>query len=219
MFERFTEPARQVMVLAQQEARRLGRDHIGSEHILLGVVRQQQGVGAQVLRAYGITDDRLGTRLGETPWIGQMIAGRSLAFTARAQRALELAAVEAHAHGSEMISTHDLLLGLLREIDGGAVRVLFELGADPRAIAEQVLAELSAAPEEEWPASMQQLADFRDRRTAAPRTARVSRDERRVHLEQAISTAQDAYRRATTDRQRTLARERIELLESTRQLL
>jgi ATP-dependent Clp protease ATP-binding subunit ClpA len=218
MFERFSERARQVMVLAQEEARRFGHDQIGSEHILLGVVREQQGVGARVLGAHGITDDRLGTRLGETPWIGRMVAGRSLAVTARAQRALELAVVEAGAHGSEMISTHDVLLGLLGVIDGGAVRVLFELGVDPRAIAEQVLAELSAAPQE-WPASMQQLADFRNRGTATPTRVRVSRDERRMHLEQAITTAQEAYRRATSDRQRTLARERIELLESTRQLL
>lgn len=217
MFERFTEPARQVMVLAQEEARRFGHDHIGSEHILLGVVRERTGVGAHVLRAHGVTDDRLGTRLGETPWIGRMIAARSPPFTPRARRALELAAVEARAHGSEMISTHDLLLGLLRVIDGGAVRVLFELGVDPRAIADQVLVELSAAPEE-WPASMQQLADFRNRRTATPGRGRVPRDEQRMHLQQAITTAQDAYHRATTARQRTLAAEQIEFLESTRQL-
>lgn len=159
MWKRYTERARQVILFAQEEARRFGHDHIATEHVLLGVLREEQGLGASVLRSLNITDERVATRLGESSLVDKHAVQGPIPFTARASKALELAVNEAAALGRDTTSTHHLLLGLLRDTDGGAVRLLLEFGARPDQVRERLLAQLSTAPEE-WPTSMQQLAEF-----------------------------------------------------------
>lgn len=218
MWKRYTERARQVIVFAQEEARGFGHDHIATEHLLLGVLREEQGLGARVLRSLDITDERVATRLGESTMVDKHAVQGPISFTARASKALELAVNEADALGRATTSTHHLLLGLLRVSDVGTVRLLFELGARPEQVREQVLAQLSTAPEE-WPTSMQQLAEFEaDRGNRSGGTA-VPRDLRRKWHEEALKSAREAYGRASTDRQRALAREQVEALESTTPLL
>jgi ATP-dependent Clp protease ATP-binding subunit ClpC len=142
MFERFTNQARRVVVLAQEEARRLLHNYIGTEHILLGLLREDEGAAATALAAADVTLD--GARLEVETIIGrgQHEPSGHIPFTPRAKKVLELSLREAVRLGHDYIDTGHILLGLIREGDGVAVQVVVNLGADPKQISQRVVLEL-----------------------------------------------------------------------------
>jgi ATP-dependent Clp protease ATP-binding subunit ClpC len=127
VFERFTEPARRVVILAQEEARALGHDRIGTEHLLLGLLREEEGVARRALRALGISADGARARIVDLAGRGEHMAAGDLGFTAPARRALELASRDAERLRDRHVSTEHLLMGLTREHDTVAARVLADL--------------------------------------------------------------------------------------------
>ncbi|HLN68019.1 MAG TPA: Clp protease N-terminal domain-containing protein, partial [Streptosporangiaceae bacterium] len=139
MFERFTDRARRVMVLAQEEARMLGHNHIGTEHILLGLIREGDGVAARALEAMGISLEAVRQHVGEITGQGQQAPSGHIPFTPRAKNVLELSLREALQLGHNYIGTEHILLGLIREGGGVAAQVLVKLGADPSRIRQQVI--------------------------------------------------------------------------------
>jgi ATP-dependent Clp protease ATP-binding subunit ClpC len=141
MFNRFTERARKVLVLAKEEARRFNHDYIGTEHILLGLIREGEGVACAVLQNLGIDLERLRIEIEKliSPGSSASVLG-DIPFTPRAKKALELAAEEAHNLGHNYIGTEHILLGLLREGEGLASQVIFSLGVDLRKIREEISA-------------------------------------------------------------------------------
>jgi ATP-dependent Clp protease ATP-binding subunit ClpC len=140
MFERFTDRARLVVVQAQEEARRLDHDHIGPEHILLGLIHDEVGgVAARALESLGISVQALRHRVEETVGRGEQAPSGHIPFTPEAKQVLSLALKESVALGHHYIGTEHILLGLIREGDAVAARVLSELGADLEAAREQVI--------------------------------------------------------------------------------
>jgi len=139
MFNRFTERARKVLVLAKEEARRFNHDYIGTEHILLGLIREGEGVACAVLQNLGIDLERLKSEIEKliTPGSGSSTLG-DMPFTPRAKKALELSVEEARNLGHNYIGTEHILLGLLREEEGLASQVLFSLGVDITKVREEV---------------------------------------------------------------------------------
>jgi ATP-dependent Clp protease ATP-binding subunit ClpC len=137
MFERFTDPARRIVVLAQDEARALGHNHIGTEHILLGLIHEGDGVGLKALESLGINVWAVRERVEEVIGTGQPPPGH-IPFTPRAKKVLELSLVEAQHLGHHYISTGHVLLGLIRERDGVAARVLADFGADQGRVRAEV---------------------------------------------------------------------------------
>ena len=127
MFERFTEPARRVVVLAQEEARALGHDRIGTEHLLLGLLREEEGVAVRALRALGITSDGARARIVDLAGRGEHVSAGDLGFTPPARRALKLAERDAERLRDRHVGTEHLLMGLTREHDTVAARVLADL--------------------------------------------------------------------------------------------
>lgn len=143
LFERFTDRARRVLVLAQEEARELNHAFIGTEHILLGLIREGEGVAFKALDALGVTFDAVREKVEEaigTP--GTATAG-SPPFTPRAKKVLELSLREALSLGHSYIGTEHMLLGLVRESDGVAAQVLEGLGAEPARVRNQVMQMMS----------------------------------------------------------------------------
>ncbi len=139
MFERFTDRARRVVVLAQDEARRLDHNYIGTEHILLGLVQEGEGVAAQALEALGIGLDAVRHQVEEIVGRGKDTPGGHIPFTPRAKKVLELSLREALQLGHDYIGTEHILLGLIREGEGVAARVLAALGADLNLVRQQVI--------------------------------------------------------------------------------
>ncbi|MBD3246272.1 MAG: AAA domain-containing protein [Candidatus Omnitrophica bacterium] len=141
MFNRFTERARKVLVLAKEEARRFNHDYIGTEHILLGLIREGEGVACAVLQNLGVDLERLRMELEKliSPGSVSSVLG-DVPFTPRAKKALELAAEEARSLGHNYIGTEHVLLGLIREGEGLACQVLFSLGVDLRRVREEISA-------------------------------------------------------------------------------
>lgn len=139
MFNRFTERARKVLVLAKEEARRFNHDYIGTEHILLGLIREGEGVACAVLQNLGVDLERLRLEIEKliSPGSAASVLG-DIPFTPRAKKALELAAEEAHSLGHNYIGTEHILLGLIREGEGLASQVLFSLGIDLRKVREEI---------------------------------------------------------------------------------
>ena len=139
MFNRFTERARKVLVLAKEEARRFNHDYIGTEHILLGLIREGEGVACAVLQNLGIDLERLKLEVEKmiTPGGISSTLG-DIPFTPRAKKALELSAEEARSLGHNYIGTEHILLGLLREEEGLASQVLFSLGIDIAKVREEI---------------------------------------------------------------------------------
>ena len=139
MFERFTEEARQAVVLSQDEARTLGHNWIGTEHLLLGLLREGDSAAAQVLAALGITLE--GARENVVRVVGEAIAepvAGMIPFTPRAKKVLELSLREALSAGDNFIDTEHLLLGLIRENKGLAATILVELGSDAETIRQEI---------------------------------------------------------------------------------
>jgi ATP-dependent Clp protease ATP-binding subunit ClpC len=147
VFEKFTELARQVVVLAQQEARALRHNYIGTEHILLGLLRVEEGVAARALRALGVTVEEARDRVSQTVGTGEDEPKTGqVPFTPRAKKVLELGMREALALGHNHIGTEHILLGLVRENNGVAARVLLEFEVDADRVRSEVIATLPGVP-------------------------------------------------------------------------
>ncbi len=143
MFERFTDRARRVVVLAQDEARLLNHNYIGTEHILLGLIHENEGVGAKALEALGVTLDAVREQVRDIIGEGNQTPSGHIPFTPRAKKVLELSLREALQLGHNYIGTEHILLGLLREGEGTAVKVLSRLKAEPSAVRQEVIERLS----------------------------------------------------------------------------
>ncbi len=130
MFERFTGPARQVVLLAQEEARMLGHEHIGTEHLLLGLTHQDESIAAAVLTSVGVTLETVRPQVEEIVGRGEHTPEGSIPFTPRIKTVLQLALREAVQLGENLIATGHLLLALVREGEGVGVRILDDLGVD-----------------------------------------------------------------------------------------
>src|SRR5438552_3295117 len=129
VFERFTERARQVVVLAQDEARALKHNYIGTEHILLGLLREEEGLAARVLESLDITVEEVRAQVARIVGQGDEVTTGQIPFTPRAKKVLELALREALSLGHNYIGTEHILLGLVRENEGGAARIPLDLAA------------------------------------------------------------------------------------------
>jgi hypothetical protein len=145
MFERFTDKARRVVVLAQEEARLLDHGHIGTEHILLGLVHEGEGVGAKALESLGVSLEGIRTRVLEIVPQGEDPPTGHIPFTPRAKKVLELSLREALQFGHNYIGTEHILLGLVREGEGVGAQVLGSMGADLPRVREQVVQLLASS--------------------------------------------------------------------------
>jgi len=143
MFERFTDRARRVVVLAQEEARMLNHNYIGTEHILLGLIHEGEGVAAKALESMGISLESVRQQVEEIIGQGQQAPSGHIPFTPRAKKVLELSLREALQLGHNYIGTEHILLGLIREGEGVAAQVLVKLGADLNKVRQQVIQLLS----------------------------------------------------------------------------
>ena len=139
MFERFTDRARRVVVLAQEEARMLNHNYIGTEHILLGLIHEGEGVAAKGLESLGISLEAVRAQVEEIIGQGQQAPSGHIPFTPRAKKVLELSLREALQLGHNYIGTEHILLGLIREGEGVAAQVLVKLGADLNRVRQQVI--------------------------------------------------------------------------------
>src|ERR1700677_370411 len=143
MFERFTDRARRVVVLAQEEARMLNHNYIGTEHILLGLIYEGEGVAAKSLESVGISLEGVRSQVEEIIGQGQQAPSGHIPFTPRAKKVLELSLREALQLGHNYIGTEHILLGLIREGEGVAAQVLVKLGAELTRVRQQVIQLLS----------------------------------------------------------------------------
>jgi ATP-dependent Clp protease ATP-binding subunit ClpC len=164
VFERFTDRARRSVVLAQEEARLLNHNYIGTEHILLGLVREQDGVAAKALDSLNIKLDAVRREIEDVIGQGQAAPRGHIPFTPRAKKVLELSLREALQLGHNYIGTEHILLGLIREGEGVAAQVLQKLGADLNRVRQSVIQLLSGyaagreVREVEGGAEMEELA-------------------------------------------------------------
>ena len=148
MFNRFTERARKVILLAKEEAKRFNHDYIGTEHILLGLIREGEGVAAAVLQNLGLSSDQIRLEVEKLVQLGpSTIVSGDIPFTPKAKKVIELAMDEARNLGHNYIGTEHLLLGLIREGEGIAAQVLVNLGLDLGKVRQEVMELLgSTAP-------------------------------------------------------------------------
>jgi ATP-dependent Clp protease ATP-binding subunit ClpC len=144
MFERFTDRSRRVLVLAQEEARELNHNFIGTEHILLGLIREHDGIAAKVLDASGVAYATARAKVEEIQGIGDDSSPGAPPFTKRAKSVLERALREALQFGHTYIGTEHLLLGIVRVGEGGAITVLLDLDVDPSDLQGKVLELMSS---------------------------------------------------------------------------
>ncbi|WP_062298925.1 ATP-dependent Clp protease ATP-binding subunit [Demequina maris] len=184
MFERFTDRARRVVVLAQEEARMLNHNYIGTEHILLGLVREGEGVAAKALEAMDISLNGVREQVQEIIGEGSHAPSGHIPFTPRAKKVLELSLREALQLGHNYIGTEHILLGLIREGEGVAAQVLGKLGADLGGVRQQVIQLLSGyegkepvtsggGPQEGQPAGSTVLDQFGRNFTQAAREGKL----------------------------------------------
>src|SRR4051812_3736176 len=145
VFERFTDRARRVVVLAQEEARLLNHNYIGTEHILLGLIHEGEGVAAKALESLGISLEAVRAQVEEIIGHGGSSPSGHIPFTPRAKKVLELSLREALQLGHNYIGTEHILLGLIREGEGVAAQVLVKLGADLSRVRQQVIQLLSGS--------------------------------------------------------------------------
>jgi ATP-dependent Clp protease ATP-binding subunit ClpA len=189
MFERFTERARRVVVLAQQEARMLDHNYIGTEHLLLGLIHEGQGVAAKALESLGISLEAVRQQVEEIIGRGQQVPSGHIPFTPRAKKVLELSLREALQLGHEYIGTEHILLGLLREGDGVAAQVLVRLGADMNRVRQQVIQLVHGHPGEEPVSARTAVLELDTRSTVHTRLEAVER--RLTAIEQRVGTGPD----------------------------
>jgi hypothetical protein len=148
MFERFTNQSRRVVVLAQEEARGLNHNYIGTEHLLLGLMHEGRGSAARVLEATGVTLDAVREQVVSIIGRGQQQASGHIPFTPRAKKSLELSLREALRLGDGYIGTGHLLLGLIRQGDNTAIKILSQFGADLTDLGTRVIQDLRDHPQE-----------------------------------------------------------------------
>lgn len=139
MFERFTEHARQVMVLAQDEARALRHNYIGTEHFLLALLRENEGLAARVLGSFGVTVEEVRARVVRSVGRGDEPVTAQIPFTQHARRVLELALRESLNLGHDYIGTEHLLLGMVGENEGLAAQILLDFDLDREKLREAVI--------------------------------------------------------------------------------
>jgi len=139
MFERFTDRGRRVVVLAQEEARLLNHNYIGTEHLLLGLVREGDGAAAEAIESLGISLEAVRQQVQQIIGRGKQEPSGHIPFTPRAKKVLELSLREARQLGHDYISTEHILLGLIREGEGVGAQVLVRLGADLNQFRWQVI--------------------------------------------------------------------------------
>jgi ATP-dependent Clp protease ATP-binding subunit ClpA len=203
LFERFTERSRQVVVLAQDEARALKHNYIGTEHLLLGLLREDKGLAARVLESLDITVEEVRAQVervvgrGDEPLTGQ------IPFTPRAKKVLELALREALVLGHNYIGTEHILLGIIRENEGVAARILLDFNADPEKVRDAVIrivSEPSGSSKE--PSRRELLERIRAQKETAiaagqmERAAQLRDEEERLQAEEfAMATARRRPRR------------------------
>jgi hypothetical protein len=196
MFERFTDRARRVVVLAQEEARLLNHNYIGTEHILLGLIHEDEGVAAKALESLGISLEAVRAQVEEIIGQGQSAPTGHIPFTPRAKKVLELSLREALALNHNYIGTEHILLGLVREGEGVAAQVLVKLGAGLDRVRQQVVQVLAAGPA---PAEQGPLGQIRlGRRAAAAMVAGgpgVYQDEP-AELVRVVPLAREVHREA-----------------------
>jgi ATP-dependent Clp protease ATP-binding subunit ClpA len=189
MFERFTDRARRVVVLAQEEARMLNHNYLGTEHLLLGLVHEGQGIAARALESLGIGLEAVRQQVEEIIGQGQQAPSGHIPFTPRAKKVLELASREAKQLGHDYIGTEHILLGLIREGEGVAAQVLVRLGADLNRARQQVIQLLHGHRGRE-PVSAG--AGRPERAVAADLLARIDAIESRLlAVEQRVGTGPD----------------------------
>jgi ATP-dependent Clp protease ATP-binding subunit ClpC len=189
MFERFTDRARRVVVLAQEEARTLNHNYIGTEHILLGLLHEGEGVAARSLHELDISLDAVRAQVEEIIGHGQQAPSGQIPFTPRAKKALELSLREALNMGHNYIGTEHILLGLIREGEGVAAQVLVKLGADLNRVRQQIIEMLPGAADladqegtqgERDTLSAEALADFPEAPTRTSLRFRTPRELREI---------------------------------------
>jgi Clp amino terminal domain, pathogenicity island component len=186
MFERFTDRARRVVVLAQDEARRLNHNYIGTEHILLGLIHEGEGVAARALQSLGISLEAVRQQIEEIIGRGQQAPSGHIPFTPRAKKVLELSLRESLQLGHTYIGTEHILLGLIHEGDGVAAQVLVRLGADMNRVREQVI-ELLHGHQAEEPVSAPSVAGEL-RLLPAVKTHLEAVEQRLTAIEQRVGT-------------------------------
>jgi len=143
VFERFTERARQVVVYAQEEARELRHTYIGTEHILLGLLREQEGLAARVLESFDLTVERVRGQVVRIVGSGEEVTSGQIPFTPRAKKVFEMALRESLSLGHNYIGTEHILLALVRENEGVGARILLDFDADPERVRNEVRRMLS----------------------------------------------------------------------------
>jgi ATP-dependent Clp protease ATP-binding subunit ClpA len=188
VFERFTERARQVVVLAQDEARALGHNYIGTEHVLLGLLREEEGVAARVLEGLDVSLEEVRAQVARIIGEGDDVVTGQVPFTPRAKKVLELSLREALTLGHNYIGTEHILLGLAREGEGVAMRILVDYDLDEGKIREGVVHALSGAPRPDDPAAELE-PDLRD-------------EVERVRAERAQAIVAQEFERAASLRMR-----------------
>ena len=177
MFQRFTDRARRVVVLAQAEARRLEHNYIGTEHILLGLIHEGEGVAAKTLESLGISLEAVRQQVEEIIGQGQQAPSGHIPFTPRAKKVLELSLRESLQLGHNYIGTEHILLAMLREGEGVAAQVLVKLGADLNRVRQQVIQLLHGYPGKRPQGS---AAGLRERGLPPETAARLNEIESRL---------------------------------------
>ncbi|MGF7398207.1 ATP-dependent Clp protease ATP-binding subunit [Thermoanaerobacterium thermosaccharolyticum] len=145
MFGRFSEKAQKVLYQAQEEARSLYHNYVGTEHILLGLIKEEDGIASRVLKNLGVTYDDIRAKVETLIGMGN-VPGDVVGYTPRAKRVLELSFAEARRFNTNYIGTEHILLGLIREGEGVAVRILMELGVDFNRVREEIVKMVSEEP-------------------------------------------------------------------------
>jgi ATP-dependent Clp protease ATP-binding subunit ClpC len=189
MFERFTDRARRVVVLAQEEARMLNHNYIGTEHILLGLINEGEGVAAKALESLGISLDAVRQQVEEIIGQGQQAPSGKIPFTPQAKKVLELSLREALQLKHNYIGTEHILLGLIREGDGVAARVLVKLGADLDRVRQQVIQLLHGYQGREPVSALSAAQELR--LLPAVKTRLEAVEQRLTAIEQRVGTGPD----------------------------
>ncbi|HEV8686562.1 MAG TPA: Clp protease N-terminal domain-containing protein [Gaiellaceae bacterium] len=200
MFERFTERARQVVVLAQDEARALRHNYIGTEHILLGLLREEEGLAARVLESLEITVEEARVIVAAIVGHGDEATTGQIPFTPRAKKVLEHSLREALSLGHDYIGTEHILLGLVREHQGVAARVLLEFNADAEKVRNQVIHMLSGVSRRGDPVDWVELEAYQP--TSPPFTDDVLAELDHLRSEMTAALGESDFERAAGARQR-----------------
>ncbi len=173
MFGRFTERAQKAIVLAQDSARKLNHNYVGTEHLLLGLIREGEGIAAKTLKQMGITEEWVRQKIIQAVGLGSQAGAELLGFTPRTKRIFELSFAEARNLNHNYVGTEHLLLGLIREGEGIAARILLEAGIDFAKVREEILKQLGGSPAKD---AMDNTEPYAANRQNTPTLDRYGRD-------------------------------------------